>query len=207
MARLPVYLLIDVSASMEGKPIAAVNSGLQTMCAALRADAATSACAYVSLITFSRDAKVPFGLTELAKVNPPTLSIEGDTRLGLGLEKVVECANNEVVKRTRTQPNGDYKPLVFIFTDGQPNDDQTDRENAIDKFNNYHWGTVVGFAAGPNADHQVLKRLTENVVTLETTDAASIAQFFEIVSKTTSSAAANAGNAINILPAEPSKIG
>ena len=36
--RLPVYLLLDTSGSMMGEPIAAVETGVQTLVSALRQD-------------------------------------------------------------------------------------------------------------------------------------------------------------------------
>ena len=56
--RLPVYLLLDVSGSMTGEPITAVQNGVQTMVSALMGDPQALESAYISVITFSNSAIV-----------------------------------------------------------------------------------------------------------------------------------------------------
>lgn len=51
--RLPVYLLLDVSGSMMGEPITAVQNGVQTLVSALNGDPQALESAYLSVITFS----------------------------------------------------------------------------------------------------------------------------------------------------------
>lgn len=50
--RLPVYLLLDTSASMIGEPIEAVKTGLQTLLSVLRQDSYALETVHLSLITF-----------------------------------------------------------------------------------------------------------------------------------------------------------
>ncbi|MDR3109807.1 MAG: VWA domain-containing protein [Planctomycetaceae bacterium] len=182
MRRLPVYLVLDVSGSMTGEPIEAVKNGVQLMHSALRKDPYALESAYISVITFESNVKQVVPLTELSQFQPPSLSAGGGTSLGAALSKVVECANNEVAKSTKEQ-KGDWKPLVFIMTDGSPTDNV---EPGITAFTNYKWGIVVACAAGQGADKTILQRLTENVVTLDTADSATISAFFKWVSSSIS---------------------
>ncbi|MDR1484179.1 MAG: VWA domain-containing protein [Planctomycetaceae bacterium] len=182
MRRLPVYLLLDVSGSMSGEPIEAVKNGVQMMHSALRKDPYALESAYISVITFESNVKQIVPLTEVAQFQPPSLSAGGGTSLGGALQKVVECANNEVAKSTKDQ-KGDWKPLVFIMTDGSPTDNV---EPGIAAFQSYKWGIVVACAAGQGADKTILQRLTENVVTLDTADSATISAFFKWVSSSIS---------------------
>jgi len=182
MRRLPVYLLLDVSGSMSGEPIEAVKNGVQMMHSALRRDPYALESAYISVITFSSSVDQVIPLTEVAQFQPPSLSAGGGTSLGAALQKVVECANKELVKSTK-EVKGDWKPLVFIMTDGAPTDNV---EPGIKAFNAAKWGIVVACAAGAGADKSVLQRLTENIVTLDTADAATIGAFFKWVSSSIS---------------------
>ncbi|MDR2169583.1 MAG: VWA domain-containing protein [Planctomycetaceae bacterium] len=182
MRRLPVYLLLDVSGSMTGEPIEAVKNGVQMMQSALRKDPYALESAYISVITFSNDVQQTIPLTEVSQFQPPNLSASGGTALGAALQKVAECATNEVVKSTKEQ-KGDWKPLVFIMTDGTPTDNV---EPGIEIFKKYNWGIIVACAAGQHADKTILQRLTENVVTLDTADSTTIGAFFKWVSSSIS---------------------
>ena len=182
MRRLPVYLLLDVSGSMSGEPIEAVKNGVQLMQSALRKDPYALESAYISVITFESSVNQVVPLTEVAQFQPPSLKAGGGTSLGAALQKVVECANRELVKSTPEQ-KGDWKPLVFIMTDGSPTDNV---EPGIQAFTAAKWGIVVACAAGAHADKTVLQRLTENIVTLDTADSATISAFFKWVSSSIS---------------------
>ncbi|MDE7108448.1 MAG: VWA domain-containing protein [Muribaculaceae bacterium] len=178
MRKLPVYLLLDCSGSMYGEPIEAVKNGLQVLTSTLTSDPYALETAFVSVITFNTDARQAVPLTEIAAFQPPQLQASGCTALGAALELVTKCAENEVVKTT-PEKKGDWKPLVFIMTDGEPTDDI---RKGLEDFKRYKWGTVVACAAGAGANTTTLKQITENVVSLDTTDSATIRQFFKWVS-------------------------
>ncbi|MBP5639749.1 MAG: VWA domain-containing protein [Victivallales bacterium] len=178
MRRLPVYLLVDVSGSMHGEPIESVKNGLQMLVAALRKDPQALETAYLSVITFGSNAQQVIPLTELASFNMPEISAGGCTVLGEALKLVCKCRDNEVTKTTATQ-KGDWRPMVFILTDGVPTDDPTD---GIAEFRARKWGASVCCAAGPGADKGLLDKITpECVVELATADQATLAAFFKWV--------------------------
>ena len=178
MRRLPVYLLIDVSGSMLGEPIEAVRNGVQILHSALRRDPYALESAYISVITFSTEVRQVVPLTEVASFQPPEISASGGTALGAALKKVAECANLEVQKST-LEEKGDWKPLVFILTDGIPTDDV---DKGLEVFRTCKWGAVVACAAGNAADDQELQKITDSVVHLDVADASSIGAYFKWVS-------------------------
>ena len=188
--RLPVYLLLDVSGSMTGEPIAAVQNGVQTMVSALMSDPQALETAYLSVITFSNSAQQIVPLTELNQFTPPELFASGLTAMGEALSLVAQCAEREVVKNT-PETKGDWKPLVFIMTDGCPTDDIT---KGLAEFKKRKWGIVVACAAGSGADKDELSKITEAVVSLDTADSASIAAFFKWVSASVSTSSKSVGN-------------
>jgi len=206
MRRLPVYLLLDVSGSMFGEPIEAVNNGVQTMSAALRRDPNAMESAFISVITFESSVNQIIPLTEVAQFQPPTLVAGGGTSLGAALLKVVECADRDLVKNTPEQ-KGDWKPLVFIMTDGSPTDNV---DAGIQAFKAAKWGIVVACAAGAQADQSVLQRITENIVTLDTADASTIQAYFKWVSSSITAAGKSAEKGSDLggnqLPPPPPEI-
>lgn len=182
MRRLPVYLLLDCSGSMYGEPIEAVKNGVQVLNSTLRQDPYALETAYLSIITFDSKAQQVTPLTELTAFQQPNLQASGCTALGEALSLLAQRADAEVVKTT-VEKKGDWKPIVFIMTDGEPTDDIN---KGLEDFKKRHWGMVVACAVGAGANTDTLRKITENVVSLETADSATIKAFFKWVSASVS---------------------
>ncbi len=178
MRRLPVYLLLDTSGSMTGEPIEAVKNGVQVLISTLRQDPYALETAFISVITFESQVQQVVPLTDLSSFQQPTLAAGGGTSLGAGLKLLAECIDREVSKST-PEIKGDWKPLVFIMTDGGPTDEW---QSGLAEFKKRKIGVTVACAAGSGADTNVLKNITEVVVSLDTADSSTIKAFFKWVS-------------------------
>jgi uncharacterized protein YegL len=176
--RLPIYLVLDTSGSMDGAPINAVNQGLQVFQNALKADPRALETAFVSVITFCADAEQVVPLTDIQSFTCPPLTAGGTTAFGAGLRLLEECIRREVVATTTTTQKGDWKPLAFVFTDGQPTDS---------------WETA--------AESLMLKKLSETVVKLSDTNEQSVSAFFKWVTQSVKVASASVGTG----PANPNQ--
>jgi uncharacterized protein YegL len=163
---------------MTGEPIAAVRNGLDLLVSTLRQDPYALETAYLSIITFDNDARQVVPLTELADFQVPQIEATGMTALGAALTLAGEAMFREVQRASKDQ-RGDWKPIVFLMTDGMPNDDW---EAALDTFRAAKPGMVVACGAGPQADRTTLEQITESVVMLDTADASTISAFFKWVS-------------------------
>lgn len=182
MRRLPVYLLLDTSGSMYGEPIEAVKNGVQVLVSTLRQDPYALETAYLSIITFNNSAQQITPLTELSSFQQPSIDAGGCTALGEALSLLATKVDAEVTKTT-TEVKGDWKPLVFIMTDGEPTDDLN---KGLEEFKKRKLGMVVACAAGQGANVDTLKKITECVVQLDTADSATIKSFFKWVSASVS---------------------
>lgn len=208
MRRLPVYLLIDVSGSMMGEPIEAVKTGMQTLVSTLRQDPYALETAYLSVITFDSSARQIAPLTELSAFQVPDIAATGTTALGEALTLLANSIESEVGKTT-AETKGDWKPLVFIMTDGVPTDDW---QRGIDRLKSVRTGMIVACAAGHGADTSVLQKITEVVVQLDTADSSTIKAFFKWVSASVSTGSQKVDQAnkevtgLNDLPPPPPEV-
>lgn len=207
MRHLPVYILIDTSGSMKGEPIESVKAGLSDMIASLRQDPYALDTVCISIITFDRQVKQILPLTELADMQIPAIVTpdSGPTFLGAALEVLCQRAEDEVQKGTAEQ-KGDWRPLLFILTDGKPSDVQA-YENVIPKVKSLNFAGIVACAAGPKAKTEPLQKLTSQVFTLDTMDSSSFKKFFVWVSDVIGSGGKSVGSTDSlILPGPPSEV-
>lgn len=208
MRRLPVYLLLDTSGSMSGEPIEAVKNGVQIMISSLRQNPQAIETAFLSVITFDSTAQQLIPLTDLASFQMVDIKASGVTALGEALKLVAHKIETEVQKTT-TEQKGDWKPLVFIMTDGIPTDDW---QSGLNEFKKSKVAFTVACAAGSGADANILKQITENVVSLDTADSASIGKFFQWVTASigvSSTKVEDSGKEVtglNELPPPPSEL-
>ena len=153
---------------------------------ALTGDPNAIEVAHVSVITFADRAQQVVPLTELNQFVPPRLKTGGTANLGSALKLVAECADREVIKKN-SEVKGDWKPFVFIMTNGAVNGDI---EEGLEEFNKRKWGAVVACAAGADADLDELKKITDGfarartrteVVNLDAVDQNYYRSFFQWV--------------------------
>lgn len=207
MRRLPVYFLLDTSGSMYGEPIQALNNALSGMINTLRSDAQALDSLWISIITFDREIKEVAPLTELVSFQLPEITCpqSGPTNMGEALQFLCDKVTTEVKKSTPTQ-KGDWKPLLFIMTDGSPSDIGLFKE-AIPKVKAMNFGAVVACAAGPKAKDEYMKELTNTVVHLDTADNSTLKQFFKWVSDTIEMGNKSHGTGETVsLPEPPSEL-
>lgn len=205
--RLPVYILLDTSGSMRGEPIQSVNTGVQAMISALRQDPYALESVHISLITFDTEASVKIPLTALDEVRIDEIHVpeSGATMLGAALELLISDYDRDIIKTTADR-KGDWRPLLFIMTDGSPSDVYAYRQ-AIEEIKKRNFGSIVACAAGPKAKKEILLELTERVVVLDTMDSAAFAGFFQWVSASVTVGSSSAGMTGQVsLPPPPTEV-
>jgi len=187
MRRLPIYFLIDISESMVGEPIEQVQDGIATIIKELKTDPFALETVWISIIGFAGKSKTIIPLQDIITFYPPKIPIGSGTSLSNGLNELMDAIDKEVVKTT-LERKGDWKPLVFLFTDGVPTDDTS---KAVERWNNDYRkkNNLVIISLGENTNYNLMGQLTEQVLQFNNTNAAAYKEFFKWISnsiKTTS---------------------
>ena len=205
--RLPVFILLDTSGSMKGTPIESVKEGLRSLLSFLRRDPSALESVFLSIHTFNQDANELVPLTALEDFILPEITTpeDGPTHTGAALQELHGAVVREIVRST-PEKKGDWRPLLFLLTDGKPSDIQLYKE-WVPKIQALNIGTIVGCAAGEKADPKSLELLCDHVVTMDTVDAVSFEQFFKWVSASVSAGSTSTGVTSSVpLPPPPPEV-
>lgn len=165
MRRLPVYFLLDVSESMIGENIKNLEDGLNSLIRTLRQDPHALETVYISIIAFAGKVQTIVPLIDVASFYPPKLPIGGGTSLGAALTHLMKELDRNIIKTTPEQ-KGDWKPIVYLLTDGKP----TDSVNGpITRWKSEYAGkaTLVAIALGNHADLNILRQISEQTILFE----------------------------------------
>jgi len=159
MRRLPIFFVLDCSESMVGDNLKNMETGISMLVNTLRQDPHALETAYLSVIAFAGIARTIAPLIEVTSFYPPKLPVGSGTALGAALNEIMNQMDKQVVKST-LEKKGDWKPLVFLFTDGKPTD-SIDKIVQCWKDKYASSASLVAIGIGPYARFDVLKNLTE----------------------------------------------
>ena len=145
--RCPCVLLVDVSGSMQGAPIAALNEGLRAFKNDLARDALAARRVEVAIVTFGSDVQVVQDFITADLFEPPVLTAEGSTIMGTAIHQALDLLQ---ARKTQYRTNGVayYRPWVFPITDGEPQGEEPHViEQAAERIRDEEAGKRVAFFA------------------------------------------------------------
>ena len=167
MRRLPIYFVLDCSESMVGERLQEMEQGISAIVHSLRTDPHALETVFISVVAFAGIAKTITPMVDVISYYPAKLPLGGGTSLGAALEELMGNIDKHVIKTTHDQ-KGDWKPIVYLFTDGRPTD------NFAQAIKRWHADyakkvTLIAVGMGKQVDYSVLHQLTENVLLYEQT--------------------------------------
>lgn len=179
MRRLPIYFLIDISESMVGEPIEQVQEGIATIIKELKTDPYALETVWVSIIGFAGKSKIITPLQDIITFYPPRIPVGSGTSLSKGLSELMASFDRDIVKTT-FEKKGDWKPVVFLFTDGIPTDNP---DSEIQRWNNSYRSkcNMVAISIGDNTNYNLLGKITDQVLLFNNTNAQAYKDFFKWV--------------------------
>lgn len=164
--RLPIYVLADRSGSMAGDPIAALGQGLRRLQRDLLQDARAREWAWLGLISFGTHPRLDVPLTALRTFRPPQLSAGGSSPLGGALALLARAISADQATGAG-QGFADYRPIVFLFSDGQATDAYGEALAALGSTPSARPGRIVGVTCGGLSDSALMRAIANPVVALE----------------------------------------
>ena len=185
MRRLPIFFVLDVSESMVGDNLRQMTQGMETLVKTLRTDPHALESVYLSTIVFAGKARVLTPLVELVSFYSPRLPVGSGTSLGAALTTVMDEIDRSVVKGS-AEVKGDWKPIVYLFTDGKPTDDA---KRSIERWKcDYaQKASLVAVGIGPYASLAVLSSMTDNAFHLKNESQEDFLAFVKWLSQSVSS--------------------
>lgn len=129
--RCPCVLLLDVSYSMSGAPIAALNDAMKAFQEELASDPLASKRVEIATVTFG-PVSTTHDFIGAAGWQAPTLSTQGDTPMGAAIERAITLVND---RKAEYRANGVkyYRPWIFLITDGAPTDSWQHAANLVNE--------------------------------------------------------------------------
>jgi uncharacterized protein YegL len=127
--RCPCLLLLDTSASMQGKAIQELNAGLVLFKDEIFADSLAAKRAEIAIISFGPP-RVVTDFQTADYFQPPHLQADNDTPMGAAIELGLHLLE----QRKQAYKNagiGYFRPWIFLITDGGPTDQWRDAAEKI----------------------------------------------------------------------------
>ncbi len=119
--RCPVALIVDISGSMMGPRIQAVNGALQQFKAEVSRDTLAMLRAEIALVTFNHSVDY-YDFSSVHSFVPPRLRAYGGTKISLAVNTALDLLDT---RKQVYRENGIsyFRPIALLLTDGHPEHD------------------------------------------------------------------------------------
>ena len=158
---MTIFFLIDVSGSMKGTKIGALNSTMEELLPTLVGVGEATTEVKIAVMKFSTNVEWitprPVRIEEYQYWN--RLEAEGLTFMGDAFQELSGKLSRSAFLNS---PSLSYAPVIFLLSDGSPNDDWKKGLETLRQNRWFQYGLKIALGIGSEVDMEVLKEFTGN---------------------------------------------
>lgn len=158
---MTIFFLIDVSGSMKGTKIGSLNSTMEELLPSLIGVGEASTDVKIAVMKFSTQAQwvtpEPVRIEEYQYWN--RLDAEGLTFMG---DAFMELSKKLSRNSFLSSPSLSFAPVIFLLSDGSPNDDWRKGLKALQENRWFRHGLKIALGIGSQVNMDVLREFTGN---------------------------------------------
>ena len=142
--RCPCVVVLDVSSSMSGAAIEALNRGVGQFIQELSADSLASRRVEVAIVTFGSSVQLAADFTSPRSLIAPHFTADGATPMGEAVVRAYSVLESRKEEYRRAGISY-FRPWMFLLTDGEPTDTHSK-----------HWKDAIRLVHEGEADKRLL---------------------------------------------------
>lgn len=167
MRRLPIYILINTSSAISNETLRNFNDCIKLLIETLQEDPYALETAHISIITFDSTITKLCSLSPLPSFKIPPIKLgTKESLLEQAFLQLSPIIDNEIIKTTCEQ-KGDWKPLMFIFTE---NDSVINITKEVQELIWDKWGRIIICTKTDSVNSNKYKKITDLILPLESLD-------------------------------------
>ena len=161
--RCPVLIIADCSGSMAGRPIDAMNQGIDALNQAIIDDEIARNRVEVALLSFNIDARVERDFCTVSERGKTSMTARGGTNMHLAIQQGCDLLEDRK-EQYRLGGVPYFRPIMVIFSDGLPTSPRSDMEQANQRLVDMEGDSrLTIFKVGVNAEAvQAMLRVLPN---------------------------------------------
>lgn len=205
--KLPICLCLDISSSMSGEPIKALNEGVETFISTLSEIDIAKYAVEIAVVSFNCEVEVVLDFDAVENHLVPEFSASGLTSMGTAVEKSLDMLNE---RKEYYKQNGETfkQPWLVLLTDGYSTDETNIAVNRCKQLISDKKLVVMPMGIGDSYDQELLKTFSNRGFSINIKDSSSIKEAFAFLSQSAESASQSApGSSIDLTDAIEDKKG
>ncbi len=168
-----IFFVVDTSKSMSGSKIEMINNAISEILPKILEMSVSNADSVIKIAVLGFDKEAYWITSEPEDVCSfvwSDLTADDSEQESTNLADALRKLNEKLTRKEggfMTTVAGSFAPVLFLMSDGRPNDSSWERE--LEKLEENKWykvATKIAFAVGSDADKDVLSRLTGTTETV-----------------------------------------